>query len=156
MGTTTEAKSFQEQQQKQSQAQQPSQPQRQAQQPVAQGQRGAQRQQSVDERFTTPPANIYATDNDYVVEIEMPGVDKSGLEVRVDGNELVITGRRAKDLPDGELAYCESALANYRRAFELGPDVDTGKIEAKLTQGVLKLRLPKSERAKPQRIQVQG
>jgi HSP20 family molecular chaperone IbpA len=86
----------------------------------------------------------------------MPGVDKAGLEVKIDGNELVITGRRAKDIPEGELSYCESALANYRRVFELGPDVDTSKVEAQLTQGVLKLKMPKSERAKPRKIQVQG
>ena len=113
-------------------------------------------QQSVDERFTLPAANIYATDNDYIVELEMPGVDKGGLDVKVDGNELIITGRRARDIPEGELSYCESALANYRRVFEVGPDVDTSKIEAQLGQGVLKLKLPKSERAKPRKIQIQG
>lgn len=127
----------------------------------AQPQRTAQRaagrpQQSVDERFTTPPANIYATDNEYVLELEMPGVDKTGLDVMVDGNDLVVTGKRAKDIPEGKLSYCESALANYRRMFELAADVDIGKIEAQLNQGVLRLKLPKSEQAKRHKIPVQG
>jgi len=131
--------------------------QEQAQQKQAAAQRAPGRpQQSVDERFTTPAANIYAGDNGYILELEMPGVDKSGLEVVIDGNDLVITGKRSKDIPQGELSYCESALANYRRMFELASDVDTSKIEAQLNQGVLKLKLPKSEQAKPHKIPIQG
>ncbi len=104
--------------------------------------------------FVTPPANISATDNEYVVEVDMPGVDKDGLEVTVEGNELTIIGRRKSDLPEGEACYCESPQADYRRVFELGPDVDTSKISAEMHQGVLKLRMPKSEKAKPKHIEV--
>ena len=84
----------------------------------------------------------------------MPGVNKQGLEVTVEGNELTIIGRRASDVPEGELCYCESPQADYRRVFELGPDVDTSRISAEMQQGVLKLRLPKSEKAKPKQIEV--
>ena len=104
--------------------------------------------------FVTPPANISATDNEYVVEVDMPGVDKDGLEVTVEGNELTIIGRRKSDLPEGETCYCESPQADYRRVFELGPDVDTSRISAEMQQGVLKLRIPKSEKAKPKHIEV--
>ena len=106
--------------------------------------------------FVTPPANVSATENEYVVEVEMPGVNKDGLEITVEGNELTIIGRRRSELPDGELFYCESSSADHRRVFELGPDVDTSKIDAKLQQGVLTLRLPKSERSKPKKIEVQA
>jgi HSP20 family protein len=104
--------------------------------------------------FVMPPANISATNNEYVVAIDMPGVDKEGLEITVEGNELTIIGRRKSDLPEGEACYCESPQADYRRMFELGPDVDTSKISAEMQQGVLKLRLPKSDKAKPKRIDV--
>jgi HSP20 family protein len=104
--------------------------------------------------FVTPPANISATDNAYVVEVDMPGVDKEGLEITVEGNELTIIGRRKSDLPEGEACYCESPQADYRRVFELGPDVDTSRISAEMKQGVLKLQLPKSEKAKPKHIEV--
>jgi HSP20 family protein len=57
-------------------------------------------------------------------------------------------------LPEGEACYCESPQADYRRIFELGPDVDTSQISAEMQQGVLKLRLPKSEKAKPKHIEV--
>jgi HSP20 family protein len=106
--------------------------------------------------FVTPPANISATENEYLVEIDMPGVDKEGLEITVEGNELTIIGRRKSDLPEGEACYCESPQADYRRVFELGPDVDTSGINAEMKQGVLKLRLPKSEKAKPKRIEVKA
>src|SRR2546423_5187816 len=104
--------------------------------------------------FVTPAANISASENEYLVEVEMPGVDKEGLEVTVEGNELTIIGRRTSDVPEGQLCYCESALADFRRVFELGPDVDASKIAAEMKQGVLKLHLPKSEQAKPKQIQV--
>ncbi len=106
--------------------------------------------------FVTPPANISAGENEYVVELDMPGVDKSGLEIMVDGNELTIIGRRKTDLPERQPCYCESPMADYRRAFELGPDVDTAKINAEMKQGVLRLRLPKSEKAKPRRIEIKS
>ena len=104
--------------------------------------------------FVTPPANISATDDEYLVEVDMPGVEKEGLEVTVEGNELRIIGRRRTDLPEGDLCYCESPQADYRRVFELGPDVDTSRISAEMHQGVLTLHLPKSEKAKPKQIEV--
>jgi len=107
-----------------------------------------------ERRFVTPPANILANENEYLIEVEMPGVDKEGLEITADSNELTIIGRRKPEQPDGELVYRESPLADYRRVFELGPDVDTTKITAQLDQGVLKIHLPKSERAKPRKIPI--
>ncbi len=105
-------------------------------------------------RFIAPPANILAADNEYMVEVDMPGVTKEGLEVTVEGNELTIIGRRQPEQPQGELLYRESPWADYRRVFELGPDVDTAKISAEMREGVLRLHLPKSEKAKPKQIEV--
>ena len=106
--------------------------------------------------FVIPPANISANENEYVAELEMPGVDKAGLEVTVEGNDLTIIGRRRTEMPQGELCYCESSPADFRRVFELGHDVDTSKIRAQMDQGVLRLHLPKSEKAKPRKIQIAG
>lgn len=106
--------------------------------------------------FVTPPSNIMATDDGYLVEVDMPGVDKSGLEITVEANELTIIGRRNTDTPKGELLYWEAPMADYRRVFDLGPDIDSSKISAEMHQGVLCLRLPKSERAKPKKIEVKA
>jgi HSP20 family protein len=116
----------------------------------------ARAERQANREFVLPPANIAATDNGYLVEVEMPGVDKSGLEISVEGNELSIIGRRKNDVPEGQLYYSEWPQADFRRTFDLGPDVDTARIAAQLEQGVLKLRLPKSERSKPRKIEISG
>ncbi len=104
--------------------------------------------------FVSPPANIAARENEYLVEVDMPGVDKEGLEVTIEANELTIIGRRKTETPQGDLLYRESPLADFRRVFELGPDVETSKITAEMQQGVLRLHLPKSEKARPKQIEV--
>jgi HSP20 family protein len=104
--------------------------------------------------FATPVANILETADGYVLEAEMPGVSKEGIEVTVENGELAIVGRRAdKELP-GAALYRESRPLDYRRVFDLDPSIDTGKITAKIEQGVLTLTLPKAEQVKPRRIQV--
>jgi HSP20 family protein len=104
--------------------------------------------------FVTPVANILETTDGYLLEAEMPGVAKDGIEVTVENGELVILGRRAdKNLP-GTALYRESRPVDYRRVFDLDPSIDTGKITAKMEQGILTLTLPKAEEVKPRRITV--
>ena len=104
--------------------------------------------------FVTPVANILETADGYLLEAEMPGVAKDGLEVTVENGELVLLGRRAdKNLP-GTALYRESRPLDYRRVFDLDPSIDTTKITAKMEQGILHLTLPKAEQVKPRRIQV--
>lgn len=106
------------------------------------------------QNFVTPEVNIFETSDGYVVEAEMPGVAKSGLEVTVEGNELTIVGRREKEELKAEALYRESSTADYRRVFELDPAIDTAKIDAKIEQGLLTIRLPKSEQVKPRKVTV--
>lgn len=104
--------------------------------------------------YVTPVANILETADGYVLETEMPGVNKDGIEVTVENGELVIVGRRGdKDVP-GTPLYRESRPLDYRRVFDLDPSIDTGKIAARMEQGILTLTLPKAEQVKPRRIQV--
>jgi len=106
------------------------------------------------EEFIAPEVNIYETKDGYVLEAEMPGVGKDGLEITLDNNEIVLTGRRTSEIATGQPVLRERRLADYRRVFELDPAIDTAKVEAKLEQGVLTLTLPKSERVKPRKILV--
>lgn len=104
--------------------------------------------------YVTPVANILETAEGYLLEAEMPGVSKEGLEVTIEGGELTIVGHRAEADVAGRALYRESRAVDYRRVFDLDPGIDTGKISAKMDQGILTLTLPKAERVKPRRIEV--
>ena len=104
--------------------------------------------------YVLPEVNIFETKDGYVVEAEMPGVSKDGLEITIEGNEITIVGHRHAEVVMGTPLFRERNLADYRRAFELDPAIDAAKIAAKMDQGVLTLTLPKSEGVKPRRITV--
>jgi HSP20 family protein len=106
------------------------------------------------QEFVTPVVNIFETKDGYALEAEMPGVNKDGLEITLEGNEITILGRRAAEPNAGEVLFRERSVADYRRVFELDPAIDTSKISAKMEQGMLLLTLPKSERVKPRKITV--
>jgi len=104
--------------------------------------------------YVSPEVNIFETSDGYVLEAEMPGVGKEGLEITLEGNELTIVGHRHLEPIDGEPRFNESHRADFRRIFELDPAIDTSKVVARMDQGLLTLTLPKSERVKPRKIKV--
>jgi HSP20 family protein len=104
--------------------------------------------------FVSPEVNIFETKDGYVLEAEMPGVNKQGLEIMLEGNEITLVGHRQNEAVTGEPLFRERNLADYRRVFELDPAIDTAKIAARMDQGVLTLTLPKSEKVKPRKITV--
>lgn len=106
------------------------------------------------QEFVSPEVNICETKDGYVLQAEMPGVSKEGLEITLEGNEITIVGHRHVDPLNGEPLFRESRDADYRRVFELDPAIDTAKVSARMEQGVLTLTLPKSERVKPRKIKV--
>jgi HSP20 family protein len=105
--------------------------------------------------WINPAVNIVESRDGYVLEAEMPGVTKEGLEVLLEGNELTIVGRRSSEPQEAQLLYRESADRDYRRTFELDPAIDTGRITARMENGILFLELPKSEKVKPRKITVE-
>jgi HSP20 family protein len=104
--------------------------------------------------YALPEVDIFETKDGYVVEAEMPGVNKDGLEITLEGNEITILGHRKNDAVTGAPLFRERSLADYRRVFELDPAIDASKIAAKMDQGILSLTLPKSEEVKPRKIAV--
>ncbi len=106
------------------------------------------------ERFVAPVATVTENNDGYTLEVEMPGVNKEGLEMWVESNELTISGRRATPEISGTVIHRESRRENFRRSFELDPSIDAGKISAKIEQGVVTLNLPKAEQVKPRKIAV--
>jgi HSP20 family protein len=108
----------------------------------------------VREEYIAPNVNIFETSEGYVLQAEMPGVGKDGLEITLEGTEITITGKRNPETVVGDTLFRERNTANYRRVFELDPAIDTAKVSAKIEQGVLTVTLPKSERVKPRKIAV--
>lgn len=105
-------------------------------------------------QYATPLVEVESTDDGYTIRAEMPGVDKSGLEITVENGELAIVGHRQTSEPAGEPVYREIRNFDFRRVYELDPSIDTTKIGAHIDQGILTVTLPKAERVKPRKIAV--
>jgi HSP20 family protein len=101
-----------------------------------------------------PQVNIVETAEAFVLEAEMPGVSKEGLEILLEGTELTIVGRRSAMAGGAQPLYRESYDCDYKRSFELDPMIDTARITARMDNGVLYLELPKAEKVKPRKIVV--
>lgn len=102
-----------------------------------------------------PPVDIFEDDAGIIVLADMPGVSKEQLGVRVTGDNLVIEGTVTAPVNgDMELIYGEVLNSQYRRSFTLSRELDPGKIEARLANGVLRVNIPKAEEARPRRIEV--
>ena len=110
--------------------------------------------QQTQERFVAPMATVLENGDGYTLQVEMPGVNKEGLEMWVENNELTIVGRRSLPTVQGNLIHREMRRDNFRRAFELDPSIDAAKISAKIEHGVVTLTLPKAEQVKPRKITV--
>ncbi|MGH8580846.1 MAG: Hsp20/alpha crystallin family protein [Gammaproteobacteria bacterium] len=104
-----------------------------------------------------PPVDVIEDTDGITLIADLPGVPKEKLNLRVDGDALMIEGETVLDPPMGmEAGYTEVTLPGYRRSFTLSRELDPGNIEASLKDGVLRLRIPKAEHAKPRRIEVKA
>ena len=106
------------------------------------------------ERFVPPPVDIYETTEGLVLLADLPGVSPNDLKIRLEENILSIQAKPSH-LVESEPIYREFELVNFFRQFELSEEVDQEKIAASLSHGVLKLYLPRAEKAKPREIPVQ-
>ena len=106
-----------------------------------------------ESRYLVPPVDIYETKEGLVVVADLPGATQDSIEVHVENDVLTLKAHPAHTLP-GQPVFEEFELLDYYRQFELPEVVDQEKIEAQFKHGVLTLRLPKAERAKPRQIQV--
>lgn len=106
-----------------------------------------------EERYMSPPVDIFEADDSLMVVADLPGVKKNDLDIRVDEGILTIKGKTSYDRPSN-LLRAEFDLLNYYRQFKLSEDIDQEKISAELKQGVLTINLPKAEKAQPRQIAV--
>jgi HSP20 family molecular chaperone IbpA len=86
---------------------------------------------------------------------DLPGVSRDKLTLQVESDTLVIEAEAGLAVPEGLTSqHTEVGLAKFRRVFTLSKELDTDKVSAELSQGVLKLRIPKAAHAQPRRIEV--
>ena len=124
--------------------------------PSSATQPGASREATrAEEAYVSPPVDIYEENHGLVVVADLPGVEPEALNVGVERGVLTIQARAAH-LASGDPVHREYQLAGFFRQFQLPQEVDVGRIEAELKNGVLTLRLPRVERAQPRRIEVRG
>ncbi len=93
----------------------------------------------------TPLTDIYETDKDLVLLSEMPGVDPGDVEIAIENRVLTVSARPTNPEPQGyTLVHAEYRDVDYQRAFTLSDVVDSGRIDAAMKDGVLRLTIPKT------------
>ena len=110
---------------------------------------------TIPARVFVPATDIFETDEALTVILEMPGVDKNKVDVKVENYVLKIEGWIDFSRYEGlQPVYTEYNIGNYARSFQLSSKIDQDRISAELRDGVMTLVLPKSEKAKPRKIAV--
>jgi HSP20 family protein len=105
-----------------------------------------------------PPVDIHETDKTYVVTAEVPGIDPKNIDVRLEGNTLIIRGEREqqRDEDIGTMHRSERSFGSFSRAFTLPQDVQTETINAKFRNGVLTITVPKSQTMPSKQVQIEA
>ena len=102
----------------------------------------------------SPPVDLEETDDAYVVEAELPGVKREDVNIELVGNELMITGEVREQERTGTLRRKTRRTGRFDYRLGLPSHVDPEKVDAKLSDGVLTVKVPKSERAQRKRIEI--
>jgi HSP20 family protein len=109
-----------------------------------------------DEPALLPPVDVIEDATGITLYADLPGVPKDRLNVRVEGETLLLDGELVMAVPqEMQASHAEVQRTRYRRAFTLSRELDSDKVSAEFSQGVLRLRIPKAEHAQPRRIAVQ-
>lgn len=103
----------------------------------------------------SPPVDVYETPEEFLVLVEVPGVDPSSIDVAAAGNVLTLKGvKQAGDLPEPQIQVRERLFGAFHRQISLPNEVDFDRAEATIELGVLRIRLPKRTAAKTRTIPV--
>jgi HSP20 family protein len=104
-----------------------------------------------------PPVDVFETADGITLQADMPGVSKDRLNLRIDGNTLLLEGNVQFDMQQQmEALYADVRSTLYRCSFVLSNELDTQRIEANLKDGVLTVKLPKRAELRPRRIEVRS
>ncbi|MBC8217602.1 MAG: Hsp20/alpha crystallin family protein [Planctomycetes bacterium] len=105
-----------------------------------------------------PAIDIADQEHEYLVKVEVPGCKIEDIELSVSGNILTIHGEKKQEQEVSEKGYyhVERFFGSFRRDLNLAGDVDTSKIDAECKNGVLTVKLPKTEKTKTAKIKIKG
>jgi len=110
-----------------------------------------------DRRLYSAYADIIETEDAILVKADIPGADEKAVELTLEKNVLKIDAYPEIEAPQGySLAYAEYGVGDFQRSFVLSDEIDRDKIEARVKDGVLHLRLPKSGAARTRKIAIQA
>ena len=105
----------------------------------------------------TPAVDIYETENEVVVKADLPEVDEKKIDIHVENNVMVLKGERelSKETSEENYLRVERRYGSFTRSFTLPSNIDSGRITAKYSDGVLRVVLPKREESKPRQIDIE-
>ena len=107
------------------------------------------------ESWVAPLIDIYETTEDYFLMAQMPGVSKENVKIKLEEGHLVIMGRITfEEVINHKYVLKETEIGNFYRRFKISESIDEQKIDAKLENGILNVKLPKHERVKPKTIEI--
>jgi len=110
-------------------------------------------ERSRDIPVVVPLVDIYENDDEILLYIDMPGVNKDDITVNIDNGKLSLSGVRKLET-NGAVQWEEFGDVEYQRVFSVPQTIDVEKVNAEMKDGVLRLHLPKSEAAKPRQIEI--
>lgn len=111
---------------------------------------------TVSSRGLYPLADVKEDDDKYTVTVEVPGIDKKDLKIKIKENNLLVEGKKKEEIKEEDESYLrvERSYGNFRRAFSFASDLDEKKVNAEFKDGILIVTLPKTEREKPKEIEI--
>ena len=114
------------------------------------------RDESLATSSFAPAVDVYEDEHNVTLKIEVPGIDEKDIDVRIENNTLTVHGERKfeKEEKDKKYHRIERSYGNFLRSFTLPDAADGSKVIAEFKDGVLKVHLPKSEKAKPKAVEV--
>jgi HSP20 family protein len=108
-------------------------------------------------RGVYPAINVFRDREGYVLRMEVPGVSPEGVEIETQGRTLRVSGKRDLKTPgEGSFHRRERAVGEFSRSLQLPADLDVARAEASCKHGMLTIRIPKNEEAKPRQISVKA
>ena len=106
-------------------------------------------------QYASPSVDIHQSADGFLIEVELPGVSKNGVDLTVEDGKLIIVGHRNRESTEGKSLHREISSLDFRRVFDLDPMIDPSTAQASMEQGLLRIRLQKADAHKPRKVTIE-